>query len=331
MPAGKPNLDDHVRFELDRWTGDQLATSLRGEVAALYAWLGSVRVDEITDPDATERAVIDIVSNSELDERVLQSVVDSVLAAHREAEGDSTPLSQLVSRETYDSAAATLMGLEELRAEITLQVTTSEVYSQLMSHVLYQGIKNYLQTENVIAKKVPGAATLMRLGQNAVNSAAPKLEKSIDRQLTAFVNSNISDTIRDSRNYLDRVLDEAVLGAVSDEMWQTNAESTVADVAGLIPADALEELVRAAWDAWIRLRGAPVTTQILHVAIRQFYVSHGARPVTELLTDAGLDEDRSVEIAIAYLTPALSQAAEDGFLESRIRARLAPYYESLNT
>ncbi len=331
MPAGKPNLEGHVRFELDRWTGDQLATSVSEEAAALYAWLGSVRVDQILDADETERALIDIACNGELDERVLQSVVDSVRAAHREAGKDTTQLSQLVSRETYDSAAATLMGLEDLRAEITLQVTTSEVYSQLMSHVLYQGIKNYLQTENVIAKKVPGAATLMRLGQNAVNSAAPKLEKSIDRQLTAFVNSNISDTIRDSRNYLDRVLDEAVLGAVSDEIWQTNAESTVADVAALMPAEALEELVRAGWDAWVRLRGTPVTSLILQAAIQQFFIAHGSRPVTELLTEAGFDEDRSVDIAIAYLTPALTQAATDGFLESRIRARLAPYYESLGT
>ena len=66
----------------------------------LYAWLGSVRVDEITDPDATERAVIDIVCNSELDERVLQSVVDSVLAAHREAEGHHAVVAVGIPRPT---------------------------------------------------------------------------------------------------------------------------------------------------------------------------------------------------------------------------------------
>lgn len=56
----------------------------------------------------------------------------------------------------------------------------------------------------------------------------------MDRQLTAFVNSNISDTIRDSRAFLEQALDDTVLAAVADEVWQSNAEVTIADAVRLV-------------------------------------------------------------------------------------------------
>ncbi len=120
--------------------------------------------------------------------------------------------------------------MDGLRKAATTQIATSEVYSRLLSHVIYQGIKNYLQSENTITRKVPGASTLMRIGQNAINTAAPKLEKTIDRQLTAFVNANIQDSIRESKRYLDKVLDQELMVEVADEVWDTNAKSTVADL-----------------------------------------------------------------------------------------------------
>ena len=324
-------LEAHVRFELAHWTGDQAAASLAQEASSLYSWLGTVRLDQLLDPVTAEQILTDILCDGEFSDDLADNVVQAVLSWQATAQQDSTRLSDLVTRETYDRGTAVVVGLEQIRAEITLQVTTSEVYSQLMSHVLYQGIKNYLQSENIVAKKVPGAATLMRLGQNAVNSAAPKLEKSIDRQLTAFVNSNISDTIHDSRHYLDRVLDATVLGAVADEIWQTNANSTVADIAGLIPPESLEALVRTGWEALLFLRETPFLREVVHAAVEEFFSNQGARPVTELLADAGIDEQQYVQVATRLVGPALKSAGEDGFLEARIRARLEPFYDSLRS
>jgi hypothetical protein len=43
----------------------------------------------------------------------------------------------------------------------------------LISNVLYHGIKGFVLSENVFAQKIPGAASLLKLGQNAMSAASP--------------------------------------------------------------------------------------------------------------------------------------------------------------
>lgn len=328
MTSNDDMLEAHVQFELERWRGEPLTVSLAEEVSALYAWLAGVRLDDLTDVAAVQEAAVQVLCRGELSDDVVDAVVHVLVAGHVGADGNGTTVAELVPREQFDRAARTVASLAEARAEVIAQVTTSEVYSRLMSHVLYQGIKNYVQSENVIAKKVPGAAALMRFGQNAVNAAAPTLEQSVDRQLTAFVNSNISDTIRDSRAFLEGALDEQVLAAVADEVWQRNSEATVADALRLVPAEAVAEVVRAAWHAWLAMRATPIVEQVVSQAVADVFAIQGQWSVADLLADAGLTEEVVTELVVAVVGPSVALAEADGFLEQRIRARLAPFYAS---
>jgi hypothetical protein len=327
MTRNEAMLAAHVQFELDRWRAEQGTGTLAAEVSALYAWLAQVRLDDLVDVAAVQQAAVQVLCRGELSDAAVDAVVDAVIAGHLATGEHRTTLAELVPREQYDRAARAVAGMAGAREEVITQVTTSEVYSRLMSHVLYQGIKNYVQSENLIAKKVPGAAALMRFGQNAVNAAAPALEQSVDRQLTAFVNSNISDTIRDSRDYLVDALDEAVLGAVADEVWQRNADVTVAQGVGLVPAEALAEVVRAAWQAWLVMRSTPFVESVVRQAVADFVAMQGQWAVADLLGDAGLTEDVAVDLVAAVVGPAVALADSDGLLEQRIRARLAPFYD----
>lgn len=166
----------------------------------------------------------------------------------------------------------------------------------------------------------------MRFGQNAVNAAAPTLEQSVDRQLTAFVNANISDTIRDSRAFLTTALDQQVLSDVAAEVLHSNADVTVADATRLLPAEAVAELVRAAFQVWLELRATPTRPW----CVRWWRTSSRCRASGPwpTLADAGLTEEIVTELAVAVVGPAVAVADSDGYLGERIRARLAPFYAS---
>ena len=187
-------------------------------------------------------------------------------------------------------------------------------------------LKNYLQTENVIAKRVPGAAALMRFGQHAVNSAAPKLEQSVDRQLTSFVNANISDTIHESRQFLETSLDDEVMSSVAEEIWQSNCDSTVGEWAGRISPESMSALVRASWAMIASVRESPLVAEATAQTVSDLFEAHGETKVMELLEEAGVGRDQLVAWSTAVITPAFARAVEDGFAEARIRARLAPFY-----
>ena len=127
MSEAKAMLEAHVQFELARWSGAELAATVQEE--------------------AFEQVTLDVMRNLEPSDFILESGVDAVVWRHESLTADHTRLSELVPRADFDRLADAVVGLEDVRAEMILQVTTSEVYSQLMSYVLYQGIKNYLQSE----------------------------------------------------------------------------------------------------------------------------------------------------------------------------------------
>ncbi|MGV1036257.1 MAG: hypothetical protein ACOYD0_04425 [Candidatus Nanopelagicales bacterium] len=327
-----PNLDDmleaHVQFELKQWHGRNAQRSLNDEVHSVYDWLADVPIRDLVNEAGFNETLLGYLCDAPIDRIVRTIAVGVAHTIHRVALTDDTRLDGLISKTQFDALASAALELEQVRTEVVEQVTTSGVYSQLIAHVLYQGIKNYLQTENVIAKRVPGASKLMRLSQQAVNSAAPKLEQSIDRQLTAFVGANIQDTIRESRQYLNSALDETVLGAVADEVWSSNKAVTVEQLAALVPSESVNDLVDSVVTIAMSIRSTPSFRALLKVVVGDLLTEHGDSTVGSLLDDLGLDQAATSKIMFDVLTPVMRRAYDDGYLEQRIRARLAPFYMS---
>mgnify|MGYP002653035203 CR=1 FL=1 len=114
-----------------------------------------------------------------------------------------------------------------------------------MSHVLYQGVKGYLLTENVVARKLPGASTLVKFGQKTMSAAAPNLEAGVDRRLTAFVEANLSETLRESRRYLEATPTPELLTEMADEVWTTLADRPVGEIIGVADPEGTREVVVA--------------------------------------------------------------------------------------
>lgn len=328
MPDAEAMLAAHVRFELNRWTEDGFKQTVREEVEAAFAWLDSIRLDDVLSAAEIGDWVQSYVVDGPASDEMVAVAVRTARSAHTAALRDETLLGDLLPAECYDQLARTVIGMEELREVLTAQITTSEVYSRLISHVLYQGIKNYIQNENVIARKVPGASALMRMGQNAISTAAPKLEQTIDRQLTAFVNANIADSIRESKRYLDKIVDAKLLKAVADELWDTNAKSSVADLAGLVPPAAIDEFAQAGRAAWLHVRATPAFTDLAAQVVGDFLDEHGRESIAALLGEAGLSPATVCGLLTDLGSPFVAKAVEDGYLQARIRARLEPFYAS---
>lgn len=329
MRGSKQMLDAHVRFEVDRLTGAGLEETARVEVSALFDWLRTVRVADVL-PDAEEAAevavgVLDAVLSGE---RVTELLTDVVASAHGALLSEEAPIGALVRDEDYDGLVDVLVTMGDARRELLDVLTTSDAYTRLVSHVLYHGVKSYVLTENVLARRIPGAQSLMHLGQRGLTRAAPKLEGQIDQQLLAFVQANISDTLRDSQRYLETMLDEELLSAMAGEAWQEHQGRTTASVAGLITPEQLGELTGLAVAAWRQLRSVELVRQVVVAVVTDLLAQHGERAAGELLAELGVDESSLAEQVAAALRPALEHARDTGFLAARVRARLEPFYAS---
>lgn len=320
-------LDAHVAFEVDRLTGPDLERDLHALVTDTLEWLDGQPLGAVL-PAAevaalARRAAADLPASPDLAEYLadLAGDVQQELADRHAVVGD------LVDRADVDALVEVIAPMEGLRSELLDIVVGSPAYTRLVAHVLYHGVKSYVLTENVFARKIPGASSLVRLGQRGLTTAAPRLEASVDRQLTAFVEANITDTLRESQRYLQATVDASTLAELAGQTWEAVADRPV-------PADtpstaqqrvALAEVGRQVMGRWQQTGLLP---RLVGSAVEAGLNRHADRMVGDLLAELGVDRDALASDLAALVRPGLEQARVTGLLQRQVRARLEPFYRS---
>lgn len=321
-------LDAHVRFERGRLTGPGLEESVVEEVAALYDWLRSVRLTDLAPAEELAAALGEVVAGALVTDETLELVGEIALGVHATLLEEEVGLEDLVRADDVERLSDVIAGMDDARSEIMDLVTTSEAYTRLVSHVLYHGVKSYVLTENVVARRVPGVSKLVRLGQGGLSSAAPGLQGQVDKQLMGFVRSNIGDILRESQRYLDELLDAELLSGMAIETWEAEADRTVGSVAALAEPEQVAEISVLVAGAWDHLRSTGVLRQAIEAAGLEVVAHAGDRPVADVLDGLGITQELVTTYVIAAVRPVFERASEDGLLETRLRARLEAFYSS---
>lgn len=325
MSVDEDMLDAHVAFEVQRLTGKALEADVRQEVAAVVDWLADQPLKRILPAASVARSVARVASELPRSETLISLCAEALADVQQVLADEQTTVGDLVSREDVDSLATVVGGMDTARSTMLDILAGSRVYSRLLSHVLYFGVKSYVLTENVLARNIPGASSLVRLGRRGLSSAAPRLEANVDRHLMSFVENNVADTLQESRLFLEATVDEAALREFAAEAWDATAARIVDPVDGS-DASQREDLVRAVFRLVDFLvdsgRFATVVEQMVEAGLRR----HEDRPTGELLTELGVHTDSITQEVVRLVRPALRRASATGFLERRIRARLETFY-----
>jgi len=318
-------FEAHVRYELDRWRPGAVGDTVAEEVGAWFDGPGTGALRAVVPPERAQAWLREVAAREPAD-GVLEEVQWAVRAAHESLAQETGPLTDEVSRERYDGWVAAAVGLRRVRTEAVDQLTLSRVYADLIAHVLYHGLKNYALTENAVVRRIPGASSLVRMGQSAVRSATPRLEAEIDRRLLAFVADTVADTVGDSRAFLEEMLDDAMLGTVAEELRATNGPRAVGELADLVEEESLGAVVAAAWDTWLDVRASPLVGRVIDTVVEQFYAAHGDEPVADVVAALGLTRGAVAAALTAAAGPVVGAAVAGGHLETYVRRRLEGFY-----
>jgi hypothetical protein len=320
-------LAAHVEFELRRFAPQHLPARVQEEVAALYGWLATVKVNEILEPQGVTEWVKSSVLSRPLPPEAVDFVRENIVVALELVQDDQTRIADLLPKEVFDRAVAGIAGQDEMRRQVIHQVVTSSVYSRLIANVLYHGIKTFLVTENGMARAIPGATSLLRLSQSALNATVPQMEKNVDRQLVAFIDENIQQTIADSESFLNRSLDDTLLQRVGDELWESLSNETPARLTRSLNKEGMAAGGDVLEEAWAHLRGTQLVEDIVDAVVRSFFLRYGRQHAGTVLAQMGLEADLVAQELVPLLAPVLARARESGYLEASIRRWLAPFYD----
>ncbi|MGA7689168.1 MAG: hypothetical protein WCA29_08050 [Jiangellales bacterium] len=327
VPTDDAMLDAHVQFELGRLTGEGLEQTVRDEVGALFEWLGGVTLAEVADPQTVTSVAVTSARSITGDE-MAQHLCDVMVTARGTLVEASETVAEVLDRDQAGEWARAVAGMDKARNALMEQVTTSKAYTRLVAHVVYHGVKSYLLTENVLAKRIPGASSLVRLGQRGIGAAAPNLEKNVDKQLIAFVDANIADTVHDSQRFLDAMLDDELVVTMAEQAWEAAAHRPIAGGADLVSDDDLATIAGLAWNQWLTLRETDFVDSLVGDAVTGFFAEHGDRPIAEVLAELGVDAETVIEAVLPLALPAAAHLADTGYLQERVQARLKAFYDT---
>ncbi len=326
-PAKDVLLAAHIDYELQQYAPARLPAVIEEEVTALYTWLATVKVADVLPPPQLTAWLQRNVLQRPLPPEVIDFIQENLVVALELAQDDQTLVPTILPKGAYDRAVAAIGEMGELRRQIIHEIVRSSVYSRLVANVLYFGIKTFLVTDNGMARAIPGASSLLRLSQNALNATVPQVEKNVDKQLITFIDDNIQQTVAESEDFLDRTLDAELVRRMGDELWESLSDATVARLTRSLDKQAVAAGSDVVQEVWQHLRTTAVAEDVLHAVVRSFYLRYGKQNVRTLLEQLGLDETTAGQELLALAAPLVEQARGSGYLEQRIRARLAPFYE----
>ncbi len=321
-------LEAHVQHELARFGPRKLRQAIREEVAAAFQWAGSVRLREVVTPEQIvaliDRTVVKLPiagGASELAREMSQRV-------HASKHNKGTSIEDICPGPVFAAVVARIAMLEGPRQAFIHRLVTSSVYTEQMSNALFNGIKEYLLSENMLAQKVPGLASLIKLGKFAVNKTMRPLEAAVEKTVKAYIETNLGNTIRRSEQSINDHFNAAHIVDAGGRVWEALAPRKLAEFMKVLDGGDLDDLVAIGLEFWEHFRNTPYFRAVNTDLVRHFFDKYGDAHISRVAADFGVTEKLVVDELAQVLGRGIDQTVASGFLEQRIRARLEDFYRS---
>lgn len=317
-----------VKFLLDRLQGEGLVATITREAEAFYGWGNTATVSSVIDAEKLKQHISRLVKTVPFTAELRGIVVQAVITAVESDLNDSANLKTLVPKKEYDKAITHYATFEKVRMDIVRLILESPIYSELISDVLYHGIKDYVLKENPLTKNVPGVSSLMKLGAKGLNKAMPKLEETAETTIKKFINANLRSSVDLSERILNNALSENNIRSIADHFWSTLSEKQFSRAKKYVEEDKVNDTARLVEEFWFEIREAEYLHNMIHQIVDYIFANYGERTVSDLFNNLGYDQAFVVPELQKMLPDLLQREAVQELLKQRIRANLRDFYSS---
>ena len=318
----------HTQFLLSRIEGDGLNETIEREAKAFYAYGAGVTLNQLIDTGLLKQHISRLVKTVPFTPELRNIVVKAIITAVESDLNDSANLQTLVPKKEYDKAISHYAKFEKVRMDIVRLILESPIYSELISDVLYHGIKDYVMKENPITKNVPGVGSLMKLGAKSLNKAMPKLEETAEATIKKFINSNLRSSVDLSERILNNALSENNIRTIADHFWGTLSEKQFSKAQKYVDENQLSDTAKLVEEFWSEIRATEYLHNMIHQIVDYIFENYGDRALSQLLEQLGYDEAFITAELKLILPDLLGREAVATFVEQRIRDNLKDFYGS---
>ncbi len=321
-------MEAHVAHELDRFKEENFRKAVAAEVDAFFDWSAAIRLRDAADSERILAIVKRSVVEIQFDPEAAHLVGEWIRVVLDLPENRTTPVKEVVARGPYAEAVQKIATLEGARKRLIRRFVVSRVYSRQIADVLYAGIRDFLMEENLITRKIPGMASLIKFGRLAVNKTMPPLESLIEATVKRYIEINLTRMLRRSERSLNDYFTADRIINAGNRMWESAENRPLCEYADRIDPGQTEEFRRLGKDFWRHFRQTPFFEAVCRGLAGYVFAEYGDRKLNEIWQAAGITPELVTDNILDALTPAIETGLATGFLAARIRARLESFYLS---
>jgi len=320
-------VDAQVDWWVERVSGDAYTHWVQDECQAFYLWAETQPMATLMPDDVLHRVLLRFVQQWPDSEQLLalmQTTLNVWIDALQEAD---TVYADILDEARFIAWLQHAAEQHEWRQHLLREVLGSGVYRQFITDMLYDGIRSYLLEENALAAKVPGVASIMKVGRWGLNKM-PQFEQYAESTIKAYLDSNLQRTLRLSEDIVNRMLAPESLARIGRDVWREYSNYRLGQpIQGLQPS-AVSETVAMAWQQWLSARQHRVVDVLVRAAVTAWQQQCDEQTVGAWLQGLGLKADVLALWWVDLTRPGLQQMIDDGYLQTRIRQQALAFYRS---
>jgi len=324
-------LETHVQFEIDNLAGDGYKKIIREELTAAFEWSNNMKLQDVITPIQIIALIRKIVVEAPVPVGVPELAGEMSRKVLTSLQNQQTVLEDIFNRKQFDDIIDKAAILIKVRNEIINRIIDSPTYSKLISNILYTGIKEYSYAESIFSKQIPGLSTMLKTGKSTFSMILPLLTmvySFLEDRLKSYIEKNNEKIVNHSKTFLMAFLDENQILETGDEIWESISKGLLSDYFNAIDDNDMEDFIMIGFDFWLHFRKTHYFEGIYKELVYYFFEKYGNEYLDVLMDDFGVTREMIINEVIELLSPAIKELISDGYIEERIRSRLAPFYHS---
>lgn len=296
----------------------------QGLMAQASNLLTDIPLGNLVDQDSLVQ-VVDQWLQEALSARGLQDVINDVsLAVWDAAEQDDATIGELLREEHFEAILEQVLKLQSLREKAIHAAMNHPLVSEMVSEMLYTGIKNFLLEENALAK-LPGVSSMMKMGRKSV---VGKAMGGMEESIRTYLQKNIRVTLKTGEQWLNKQLTNERIQQLARDGYHRVAPLKPANYMKMVPDGAVTEVVAQSCAITDESARLSYTRRLVSVGIQAAVASLMEKPLKSVLEGMQISEERIREIATPALARGASVLVEQGVLEPFIEWVLDDFYQS---
>lgn len=327
-PLRSALLELHIKHELQQLEGSKFLELCDQEIQFIFTELQSAQLTDIVQADQINKVIFDNVVEAPIPGAIAEIAGEAADALFNSKSHRNTKLKQIISKKSYIEFIDKALELKEQRKQGIDKIIDLPIYADLISGILYQSIVRYIYDNNMLSKNIPGVSSILKMGRNAVNKAAPKLGSGLEDSIRGYISDSLELILVESKAFLDESVSDEELKVSAIELWDVLENKKLAEFQEGMSSLDLSEFISLGYDFWLSFRKSKYFKHSYETIVTYFFDKYGNQPLQVLMDDLEITPERTLEYIQLFAPKALQALKETGLLEALIRRHYESFYNS---